>query len=138
MKCAYCGENFKATREHIIPAGILELFPECDVTYDSKRDKVYPNEAVIKDVCAKCNNDYLSELDSYGKKLISNNFSNERYELDESLYINFDYNKISRWIMKISFNDARANGYNDVFFCENSNYMLGIDKEFKRHFSKSS
>ena len=37
MKCAYCGEEAKGTREHIISSGILDLFPECDLTFDEYR-----------------------------------------------------------------------------------------------------
>ncbi len=34
MKCAYCMKDGKVTREHIIPKGIIDLFPECDYVYD--------------------------------------------------------------------------------------------------------
>ena len=31
MKCSYCFEDKNRRREHIIPDGILDLFPECDI-----------------------------------------------------------------------------------------------------------
>lgn len=37
MRCAYCGNETTATREHIISSGILDLFPECYLTIDGKR-----------------------------------------------------------------------------------------------------
>ena len=33
MKCAYCGKEARGTREHIISSAILDLFPECYITY---------------------------------------------------------------------------------------------------------
>ena len=34
MKCAYCGREAKGTKEHIISSRILDLFPECYLTFD--------------------------------------------------------------------------------------------------------
>ena len=39
MKCAYCGKETKGTKEHIISSAILDLFPECYLTYDGLRKK---------------------------------------------------------------------------------------------------
>jgi hypothetical protein len=32
MRCAYCGNGAKGTREHIISCSVLDLFPECFAT----------------------------------------------------------------------------------------------------------
>ena len=37
MKCAYCGNETNRTKEHIISSNILDLFPECYITFDEKR-----------------------------------------------------------------------------------------------------
>ncbi len=37
MKCAYCGKEAKGTKEHIISCAILDLFPECYITFDDAR-----------------------------------------------------------------------------------------------------
>ena len=42
MICAYCKKEAKPTKEHIISSGILDLFPECFLTIDSNRGKIYP------------------------------------------------------------------------------------------------
>ena len=43
MKCAYCGKEARGTREHIISSAILDLFPECYITFDDARNAgVYP------------------------------------------------------------------------------------------------
>ncbi len=41
MICAYCGQEAKGTKEHIISCAILDLFPECFATIDSIRGKVH-------------------------------------------------------------------------------------------------
>lgn len=41
MICAYCGQEAKATKEHIISCGVLDLFPECFATIDNIRGKKY-------------------------------------------------------------------------------------------------
>ena len=67
-KCAYClSTSKKLTREHIIPKGIIDLFPESDYVYG--QNIPFKGESIIKDVCASCNNENLSDLDSYGKTL---------------------------------------------------------------------
>ena len=74
MNCAYCNEKTSPTREHIISSCVLDLFPECNLTIDSSRNKVYPADPVVNDVCAKCNNQRLSYIDTYAKEFISRYF----------------------------------------------------------------
>lgn len=88
MICAYCNLEKKATKEHIIPKGIIDLFPECNIAY-SELDKAYRGEATIKDVCSECNNGYLSELDTYGKNFIEKYFM-ENFEIDKKLRLNMN------------------------------------------------
>ena len=47
MKCAYCGKETKGTKEHIISSAILDLFPECYLTYDGLRKKVYKSDPIV-------------------------------------------------------------------------------------------
>lgn len=56
MKCAYCGRETRGTREHIISSAILDLFPECYITFDDTRKRIYQADPMVKDVCAECNN----------------------------------------------------------------------------------
>ena len=72
MKCAYCGKETKGTKEHIISSAILDLFPECYITFDDTRKKIYQSDPMVKDVCAECNNRRISYIDSYAKKLSVN------------------------------------------------------------------
>lgn len=41
MKCAYCGKEARGTREHIISSAILDLFPECYITFDDARNAIH-------------------------------------------------------------------------------------------------
>lgn len=135
MICAYCNKERKATKEHIIPAGILDIFPECDLSYSVKYDKHFKGDAVIKDVCEVCNNEKLSDLDSYGREIIMEHFSDEDFGRNSYYEFSFDYHNLARWIMKIAYNDARSNGFNDQFFENNRDYMLGDTSKSNGNFS---
>ena len=49
MKCAYCGKEARGTREHIISSAILDLFPECYITFDDARNAIHE----YKELCEK-------------------------------------------------------------------------------------
>ena len=74
MKCAYCGKEARGTREHIISSAILDLFPECYITFDDARNAIHEADPMVKDVCAECNNNRISYIDSYAKDFISRYF----------------------------------------------------------------
>lgn len=48
--CAYCGQEAKGTKEHIISCTILDLFPKCSATIDNIRGKVHLRDPTVKDV----------------------------------------------------------------------------------------
>lgn len=118
MICAYCGQEKRATKEHIISSGILDIFPECYATIDSIRDKVHMGDPIIKDVCAQCNNDRISYIDSYGKKLISDYFV-RKYEKDDILDFSYDYTLIQKMLLKYAYNDLRSHKDDISFFTKN-------------------
>lgn len=122
MKCAYCNQERQVTKEHIIPKGIIDLFPECDLAY-SGLNKCYKGEATVKDVCADCNNGQLSELDAYGKEFVEEYFVNN-YEKDDKIKINYDYSRLIRWLLKIIYNNERSYHRNDQWFKNNIDYIL--------------
>lgn len=136
MICAYCKKEKSPTKEHIIPKGIIDLFPECDYVFDRKTGgtKVYKSESVIKDVCSDCNNGELSKLDSYGSQFISKYFLKE-YSKDDVISIEYDYNLLSRWLLKIIFNSERSlrkeTLRDTLWFDENLDYILGEKPEPK-------
>ena len=89
MICAYCGKEAKGTKEHIISSGILGLFPECFATIDGERSIVHQGDPMVKDVCADCNNNRISYIDSYAKEFIEKYFL-VKYKKDDTLSVEYD------------------------------------------------
>lgn len=118
MKCAYCGEEAKGTKEHIISCSILDLFPECYLTTDSIRNKIYQGDPMVKDVCATCNNNRISYIDSYAKEVISKYFI-KKYKFNDVLDFVYDYTSIQKMLLKYAFNDLRSHKDDISFFKSN-------------------
>lgn len=104
--CAYCPSSGPFTREHIWPKSLIIKYEELH-TFNPRTNKFYTGEAVIKDVCATCNNDKLSPLDTYLTKLFDASFDRV-LQPGESANLEFDYSLLLRGLLKISYNSARA------------------------------
>lgn len=117
MKCAYCGREARGTKEHIISSGILDLFPECYLTFDEKRGVIHQGDPMIKDVCADCNNNKISYIDSYAKNFIGRYFV-KNYGEDEQVKIEYDYTMIQKVLLKYAFNDLRSRRDDISYFDE--------------------
>lgn len=115
MICAYCGKEAKGTKEHIISSGILGLFPECFATIDGERSIVHQGDPMVKDVCADCNNNRISYIDSYVKEFIEKYFL-VKYKKDDTLSVEYDYTMIQKMCLKFAFNDLRARKKDVSFF----------------------
>src|SRR5271170_1789254 len=114
-KCAYCSEIKSAlTREHVFPNALDKEFRKDGSSMrepywiDRLDEKMVGGEPTVKDVCQECNNVVLSQLDSYGLKLYKNYFC-KIAEQNEMVKFEFDYDLLLRWILKLSYNSARAN-----------------------------
>lgn len=117
MKCAYCGKEAKGTKEHIISCAILDLFPECYITFDGARNVIHEADPMVKDVCANCNNNRISYIDSYAKEFISRYFT-KNYNQFDLTEIKYDYVLIQKMLLKYAFNDMRSNKEDCSFFNE--------------------
>ncbi|TJX15454.1 hypothetical protein E9840_02700 [Tissierella creatinini] len=127
MICAYCGQEAKGTREHIISCAILDLFPECFATIDSIRGKVHLGDPMIKDVCANCNNNKISYIDSYAKALITKYFV-QKYEKNDTVDFEYNYAMIQKMLLKYAFNDLRSQKDDSSFFTEDIlNFLMNKD-----------
>lgn len=115
MKCAYCGKEAKGTKEHIISSSILDLFPECYLTFDKARNVIHQADPIIKDVCADCNNNKLNYIDSYAKEFIGRYFT-KKYNEDDIVEIEYDYVMIQKMLLKYAFNDIRSQKIECPFF----------------------
>lgn len=123
MICAYCGSDSKKTREHIISKSVLDLFPECDLTFSSNKDKPFFAEPVIKDVCANCNNNLINYIDSYAKKIIKTYFL-KTYEKDDEVSIEYNYTLLVKVLLKYAFNDMRSKKIDTSYFDNNIKEFL--------------
>lgn len=115
MRCAYCGQETKGTKEHIISSGILDLFPECYLTFDNTRKKIHMADPMVKDVCADCNNKRITYIDSYAKRLISQYFT-RNYSEEDKVKIEYDYAMVQKMLLKYAFNDMRSHKLDCSYF----------------------
>src|SRR6267378_11234 len=102
--CAYCGSTVnKLTREHLFPKAIDALLTEGEQTshYFLHRSpaRFVIGEPVIKDVCAKCNNNILGALDGYVLKLFRTH-CNRYVNKGDRITIPYDYDLLLRWLLK--------------------------------------
>lgn len=118
MKCAYCDNETKATKEHIISNSVLDLFPECFLTIDEKRNVVHMADPMIGDVCVECNNHKISYIDSYAKQLMQQYFI-QKYGPDDTIKFEYNYTLLQKMLLKYTFNDLRANRDDISFFDRN-------------------
>lgn len=124
MVCPYCGKEAKGTKEHIISNGVLGLFPECFMTIDEGRSKVYLADPMVNDVCAECNNNRITYIDAYAKQIIERYFV-KKYEKDTSLQFEYDFSMLQKICLKYAFNDLRSRKKDYSFFdLKVRNYLL--------------
>ena len=109
MICAYCSEDKKATREHIIPKGFIDHMRATNVLSYADRSPIRSvnSEMTVKDVCADCNNGELSKLDAYALELLMD-INNDIQENTKKIYFKYNKDKLIRWLLKICYNSARA------------------------------
>lgn len=129
--CQYCGKEFgknacKRTTEHIFPNGLVKLFPEQYIAFDCEKIFIDNKGATIADVCKKCNSEELSSIDSYGVQLIRKDFFKEISvdEKDNEFNIEFDYYKLSRWLLKVLYNSRRSKKKNNEWFHRALGFIL--------------
>ena len=94
------------------------------LTLDEIRGVVHQVDPVVKGVCAKCNNDKLSEIDDYAKNLIGQ-YSTRRYAENDKLEIEFDYVMIQKMLIKYAFNDLRSRSESCSFFDDKLLHFFG-------------
>jgi hypothetical protein len=128
--CQYCFREFnnkrQRTGEHIIPQGIIKLFPEQNISYFKGKEFIDNKGRTIADVCSCCNNDLLSKVDDYGKELIQDQYLEiiPVEQVEDSFEKKIDYFLLTRWLMKIIYNDRRSMDLNCTWFKKARGYML--------------
>jgi len=123
LKSAYCGKEAKGTKEHIISRAILNLFPECYLTFDGARHVIHEADPVVKDVCEDCNKNRISYIDNYAKEFISRYFT-RKYNENDIVEIEYDYVMIQKMLLKYAFNDMRSHKEDCSFYDKEMLYYL--------------
>lgn len=106
-KCAYCGSSGNLTKEHIWPKCIIEYYKGNLTNYRSDIDREFGGDATVKNVCSKCNNEVLSKLDKYLCSIYNEKIS-EVVEHGNPTTLEYNYNMLSRALLKISYNSSRT------------------------------
>ncbi len=128
--CAYCQQNRPSTREHIIPAFIYNFQKQMEqsvVGWNEVAQRMVGGEGKVKDVCAECNNQVLSELDAYGKQLLTDSGLLVQNYTKRELTLQYDYPLLLRWLLKISYNSSRADGVHSSLFEKHVTFIRGLE-----------
>ena len=86
---------------------------------------------MVKDVCADCNNNRISYIDSYAKEFIGKYFL-VKYKKDDTLSVEYDYAMIQKMCLKFAFNDLRARKKDVSFFDDEVKEFLFANLPFER------
>jgi hypothetical protein len=108
--CAYCRRLDRAlTREHLLPHFLHERTRDLDVQFlRAAPGRLVDGEHTIRDVCENCNNGVLSQLDEYATKLFDRFFHTFIVAHGRVEFV-YDFGRLLRWLLKLSYNSARAN-----------------------------
>jgi hypothetical protein len=126
--CAYCGEPSRLTREHLIPNSLMDRTPEYDVKYLEAAKSFVKGQPTVRDVCSDCNNGALSSLDNYALELYKQYFGNI-VEKHAQLVFEYDFHRLVRWLLKVSYNSARTKDEEDAtLLALFRGYILGTER----------
>lgn len=122
MGCVYCDGPGKRTREHVFPDFLLKATERPGVFYSNAAKGYFEADAVVKDTCNTCNNIVLGALDAYVSGLYKKYFART---LVTSRTVRFDFERLLRWVLKVTFNAQRAFGGSPRNLTHLRQYMLG-------------
>ncbi|WP_186896029.1 hypothetical protein [Undibacterium sp. CY21W] len=122
MRCVYCDGAGKRTREHVFPGFLLKAAERQGVFYSNAAKGYFDADAVVKDTCDTCNNIILSALDAYVSGLYKKYLVRT---LVTSRTVRFDFERLLRWVLKVTYNAQRAFGGCPRNLTHLRQYMLG-------------
>jgi hypothetical protein len=127
LNCAYCDKPCQQTREHVVPDWYNGTPGETE-TFSARAPLTHlKGDLIVRDVCSKCNNGVLSSLDGYGKELYDRYFAAPVYSR-ETITFDYDGDRLIRWLLKLSYNSARAQNADTRVLHEYRKVMLGEDR----------
>lgn len=115
--CSYCKKMFtKLTGEHVVSRSILTKFYENGRGYSHYSESQTSNYLKIHDVCSDCNNSILSKLDDKFLKFYSDFdvLQAQKISLGTEINIQYEYDFLSKWLLKTLYNSERKQGYNNL------------------------
>lgn len=121
--CAFCDQPVPLTREHVWPRCIIERTPKYTARYIGQAQKFIKGEATVKDVCAECNNGVLSALDDYICQLYGEQLFRIALARQSRTFL-FNFPLLLRWLLKASYNAARANHSDVVLLSRYAPFIL--------------
>ena len=129
-KCAYCGRKRPLSKEEVFPKFLAHKIG-FHIFVDRRRGlKPLRLPPVLRDVCQKCNNVVLSQLDSYVSSLFKSHFL---VPISSPVCVTFRYKfeTLHRWLLKVVYNFARAADHRTDVFQVYIPYILGEQSEPK-------
>ncbi len=124
LNCAYCDMPCQQTREHVVPRWYNDTPGEAE-TFSARAPLTHvKGDLIVRDVCTVCNSGVLSSLDGYGKELYERYFATPVYA-GETVTFDFDGDRLLRWLLKLSYNSARAQNADMRVVREYRKVMLG-------------
>ena len=92
--------------------------------FSAQAKKVFGADLIVKDVCARCNNEPLSALDTYACNLYDEYFS-RILDQNERVVFRYNHDQLLRWLLKVSYNSSRTTHTDAAFHRTLKKYMLG-------------
>ena len=133
-KCTYCNKQYvKLTKEHVVNKEFIKKFYNEGKGFSKKHNALTIEYLTAKDVCAKCNNGVLSELDSSFLRFYEENLPTQLIEPKTEIFITYNFEKISKWLLKTIYNSERINHYPNLPMKMHryANYIIGKDNRIK-------
>lgn len=103
-RCPYCASPGPFTRERIFPDWLCELRNPKVSLSARLGNRPMKTDLVIRDVCRKCNNGVLADLDGYAKTLLPAIIATGGHVIP----LVIDGRRILRWVLEAAFNSARS------------------------------
>ena len=104
--CAYCRSSGPFTADHVWPRCFLDRYGQHAAHFSVRSRQVHGADYVVKDVCAICNAERLSPLDSYFCRLYDEYFVH-LHDFNSTATLHYDFDLLARSLLKISYNTAR-------------------------------
>ena len=101
MKCIFCQQNEKLTKEHVLPNWLCKLYPNWDIAtheFTGSKSKTWQSKIFqlqTKVVCKKCNSGWMSDLEQEVRPILT-----ELVNLNKLIIDKKSQDTLAFWIQK--------------------------------------